>query len=145
VNGLGMKRLRDRQGGQGLAEFALTATVFMFLLIGALDIGRGVYIFNGVAEAAREIARTTSIFPGGATLGSSSETADAVALQRGLVPGLGTPTFACTDIAGASQTGMCSGGKWVEVTISAPYQPATPLFVIFGSMTFTSSSSAEVQ
>jgi hypothetical protein len=138
-------RRRDRQAGQGLAEFALTATVFMFLLIGALDLGRGVYTFNGVAEAAREIARTTSIFPGGVSLGSSSETAETVAIQRGLVPGLGTPTFACIDIAGAAQTGTCSGGKWVEVTISAPYQPATPLLAIFGSMTFTSSSSAEVQ
>jgi len=138
-------RSRHAQGGQAIAEFALTVGIFIVLLIGALDLGRGVYIFNGVSEAAREIARTTSIFPGGASLGSSTETASVVATQQGLVPGLSTPTYACIDIAGASQSGTCSGGKWVSVSVSAPYQPATPLLAIFGAMTFSSTSSAEIQ
>ena len=140
-----MRSPRRSDRGQAVAEFALTIGIFVFLLIGALDLGRGVYIFNGVAEAAREIARTTSIFPGGATLGSSGETATIVATQRGLVPGLGSPTYSCIDIAGATQTGTCTNGKWVRVTVSAPYHPATPLLAIFGEMTFTSSSSAEIQ
>jgi len=135
----------DDQHGQAVAEFALTVGIFVVLLIGALDLGRGVYLFNGVSEASREIARATSIFPGGTSLGSSGETAAVVATQRSLVPGLATPTYDCIDIAGTSQTGTCGGGKWVRVTVSAPYQPATPLLAIFGSMTFTSSSSAEIQ
>ncbi|HLA15932.1 MAG TPA: TadE family protein [Candidatus Limnocylindrales bacterium] len=138
-------RGRRDQRGQAIAEFALTVGIFIVLLIGALDLGRGVYIFNGVSEAAREIARTTSIFPGGATLGSSSETAAVVATQQGLVPGLSAPLYDCIDIAGTSQSGTCSGGKWVRVSVSAPYQPATPLLAIFGAMTFASTSSAEVQ
>jgi hypothetical protein len=133
------------QNGQTIAEFAITIGLFMLLLIGATDLGRGVYVFNGVSEAAREIARTTSIFPGGTTLGGSSETALVVATQRSLVPGLGLPTFTCTDIAGTVESGTCGGGKWVMVTVSAPYQPATPLLAIFGAMTFTSTSSAEIQ
>jgi hypothetical protein len=131
--------------GQAMAEFALTIGIFVIMLIAALDLSRGVYIFNGVAEAAREIARATSIFPGGASLGSSGETATVVAIQKGLVPGLGDPTFSCIDIAGAAQSGTCTNGRWVRVTVSAPYQPATPLLAIFGAMTFTASSSAEIQ
>jgi hypothetical protein len=134
-----------RQDGQTIAEFALTIGIFVVLLIGALDLGRGVYLFNGVSEAAREIARTTSIFPGSPTLGSSSETADVVTVQQGLVPGLTTPSYACIDIAGTAQSGTCDVGEWVTVTVSAPYQPATPLLAFFGSLTFTSSSSAEIQ
>jgi Flp pilus assembly protein TadG len=139
-----MSGRRHVERGQSVTEFALVVGIFVFLLIGALDLGRGVYVFNGVSEAAREIARTTSIFPG-STLGDSSQTADTVAIQQGLIPGLGSPTFQCTDIAGTTVAGSCAVGDWVKVTVSAPYQPATPLLAIFGSFTFTSSSSAEIQ
>ena len=70
------------------------------------------YQFNGVSQAARELARVASVHPGG-TLGGSSEVTSTLAAQRGLVPGSGPPTYACIDIAGATVTGPCNGGNWV--------------------------------
>jgi hypothetical protein len=134
-----------RQAGQSVAEFALTIGIFTVLLIGTLDLARAVYLFNGVSEAAREIARTTSIFPGGDDLGSSGETATTLSTQQALLPGLGTPSYACIDIAGAAVSGRCDSGEWVEVTVAAPYQPATPFVSFVGPITFSSTSSAEIQ
>ncbi len=59
---------RPGRSGQGLVEFAIVIPVFLVILMGVVDLGRGIYMYNGVAEAAREIARVTSVHPG-STLG----------------------------------------------------------------------------
>ena len=51
-------------GGQATVEFALSVIVFVTMLCGVFDLGRGVYENNALSEAAREIARTTSVHPG---------------------------------------------------------------------------------
>jgi Flp pilus assembly protein TadG len=129
--------------GQALVEFSLAFLVFVTMLMGLVDLARGVYAFNGVSQAAREIARATSVHPG-TTLGDSSQTAAVLATQRGLVPGLGTPTFACVDIDGSSVAGDCVPGDSVKVTISATYQPITPVVSFLGTVTLQSSSSIEI-
>ena len=134
----------DRQRGQALVEFSLTFLVFVTLLMGLVDLARGVYAFNGVAQAAREIARATSVHPGTASLGDSPQTAAALATQQGLVPGLGTPTFACVDIDGSAITASCVPGDWVKVTIAATYRPITPVVGFLGTVTLQSSSSVEI-
>ncbi len=77
-----------RDSGQALVEFSLAIMVFLVMVLALFDLGRGVYMYNGVSEAAREIARVTAVHPG-VTLGASTETADRIAVQRALVPGLG--------------------------------------------------------
>ena len=81
---------RAGERGQGLVEFSIAITVFLLLVMGTIDLGRAVYQFNGVSQAARELARVASVHPGG-TLGTSSQATSTLAAQRGLVPGLGTP------------------------------------------------------
>jgi len=71
-------RTRHEHRGQALVEFSLALIVFLVLLMGILDLGRGIYMFNGVSQAAREIARVTSVYPGGATLGTSTQTTTVV-------------------------------------------------------------------
>lgn len=137
------RRARPAAGGQALVEFSLTFVVFVTMLMGLVDLARGVYAFNGVSQAAREIARATSVHPG-TTLGDSTETAAVLATQAGLVPGLGTPSFACVDIDGSPVTGDCVPGDWVKVTISATYQPITPVVSFLGTMSLQSSSSIEI-
>jgi hypothetical protein len=119
--------------------------VFLFLLIGIIDLARGVFTLNGVAEAAREIARETSLYPGDGTLGSSLETATVIATQRTLVPGLQTPSFSCVDIAGTSVSGECNPGNWVRVTVTASYVPVMPVAAFVGPVDLQSTSSAEIQ
>lgn len=135
----------DGRGGQALVEFSFAILVFLFLFIGLIDLGRGVFTFNGVSQAAREIARETSVHPGSGGLGTSPESQAMVGTQRGLVPGLQTPTYGCFDIAGTAQADACAAGDWVRVTTTAVFQPSLPLLAALGPMTLSSSSSAEIQ
>jgi len=48
---------RRRRRGQGLVEFALVAPVFILILMAFFDLGRGVFIYNSITNAAREGAR----------------------------------------------------------------------------------------
>jgi Flp pilus assembly protein TadG len=135
---------RRRSGGQALVEFSLTVLIFLLMLMGIFDLGRAIYMYNGVAEAAREIARVTSVHPG-TTLGNSTETAAVVATQKGLIPNLGNPTFACRNIDNTAVSGTCQAPDHsVRVSISAVYTPATPVLSFLGSITLSSSSSARV-
>ena len=86
------RRRQARSRGQSLVEFSLVVVPFVFIMMGIFDLGRGIYMMNGTAEAAREIARVTSVHSGcplnavSCDLGSSTETANVVATQRRLVP-----------------------------------------------------------
>jgi Flp pilus assembly protein TadG len=133
-----------RERGQSLVEFALGLTVFLTLLIGLVDLARAAFLFNGVSDAAREIARVTSVHPG-ATLGVSSQTTAAVSAERALVPGLTIDSYSCIDLAGAAVTGTCQPGNWVKVAVRTSFQPILPILSAFGQLTFTTASSAKIQ
>jgi Flp pilus assembly protein TadG len=132
-------------GGQALVEFSLGILVFLMVFVGMIDLARGVFVFNGVSEAAREIARETSVHPGTGALGSSPQSTSVYQTQRLLVPGLAAPTYTCYDIAGALQTDACQPGDWVRVTATSTFRPSMPLLAMLGPFTFSSSSSAEIQ
>lgn len=130
--------------GQTVAEFAIGIVVFLLILLGIVDAGRAVYQLSGVSQAAREIARTTSVHPG-ATLGDSTETAETVAVQTRLVPGLSVSSYACVDIGGASVAGPCKPGNWVRVTVISRFEPSMPLLTLLGPIDLASSGSAEIE
>ena len=127
-----------------MAEFSLAIIVFLLLLMAVLDFGRAIYMYNGVSQAAREIARATSVHPGD-PLGSSPEAEAVIATQQGLVPNLGEPDYACVDIAGAPVTGDCLPGNSVKVTVHAPYAAVTPLLGFLGTFDLQSSTSIKIQ
>jgi Flp pilus assembly protein TadG len=45
------------QRGQSLVEFALILPVIVMIVFGLFDLGRGVFAFNTVAQAARQATR----------------------------------------------------------------------------------------
>ena len=142
-------RAGDRRG-QTLAEFALALPIFLFILMAIFDFGRAIYMNNGVAEAARELARVTSVHRCGGspcTLGSSSQTQAVLATQRSLIPNLRTPTFSCVDIDGSAinSATTCLPGNQVRVQIVAPYSPITPLLGLTGTWDLQSTSSVSIQ
>jgi hypothetical protein len=143
-----VNRVRRREGGQAMVEFALAGFILVVVIMAFIDLGLAVYRYNGVAEAAREIARTTSIYPG-TPLGSSAETASTIAVQQGIVPGLLAPSFGCVDDGGATVIGGgaagCAPGDVVQVTVHAWYQPTTPLLTLLGPFDLSSSASNHVQ
>jgi Flp pilus assembly protein TadG len=57
-----MARVRPvRRDGQALVEFALVLPIFLLIVFGVFDLGRGVYAYNTVANAAREGARVAAV------------------------------------------------------------------------------------
>src|SRR5207237_7822882 len=52
-----MRSLFRHRRGQSMVEFAVLAPVFFLLLLGTIDLGRAVYIYNAISNAAREGAR----------------------------------------------------------------------------------------
>jgi hypothetical protein len=135
-----------RGAGQAMVEFALVIPLFLLLMVGVFDLGRGIYEFNGVSQAAREIARTTSVHPG-IVLGSSAETLRTIATQRALIPGMHNPAVAdyqCLKIDGtASPNNPCTSGDFVAVTVRADFTPLA--FLGFGGpMTLASTSSIQI-
>ena len=144
------RRPRARDGGQALVELSLVLVPFLFIVLGILDVGRGIYVYNGAAEAAREIARVTSVHPGTDITqpsGWSSQMQAVVATQESLVPGLTTSgiSIACTDLAGTVQSGSeCFVGtqnRYVQVTVSVPFNVVVLNFLpVKPTFTFTSVS-----
>jgi Flp pilus assembly protein TadG len=52
-----MRTTRRRSRGQALVEFALVFPIALIVLFGVFDVGRAVFIYNGLTNAAREGAR----------------------------------------------------------------------------------------
>lgn len=131
--------------GQALVEFALAVIVFLMLVMAIVDFGRGIYMYNGVSQAAREVARTMSVHPG-SPLGSSADATDTFNVQKRLVPNLQDPTFACVAAdTYAVVTRPCIPGDLVRVEVTAPFQPVTPLLGAFGPFNLKGSSTVEIQ
>ena len=136
---------RATGGGQALVEFSLAITVFLLLNRAIVDFGRGIYTYNGVSQAAREVARTMSVHPG-SPLGSSTDATDTVNVQKRLVPGLQDPTYSCVAAdTYAVVSRPCIPGDLVRVEVTAPFSPVTPLLGAFGSFTLKGSSTVEIQ
>jgi hypothetical protein len=148
ANRHGMKRTGRRSArGQALPEFALVAPIFLILVLGIVDFGRAIYLYNGLSQASREIARAASVNPG-APLGSSTQTQNVLAVQRKLVPGMGNPQFSCVDSWGdeipGNGSGGCASGDYVKVLLKVPYSPVA-LFGLAGPIQLSSSSTNQVQ
>lgn len=140
-----MRKDRRDERGQAMVEFSLAIIVFLVLLMGVVDFGRAIYQYNGVSQAAREIARVTAVHPGAdfsTDAGRSSETKAVIQTQNGLIPNLQDPLIKCVDVAGDVITTGCIAGDWIQVRISAPYTPITPLLGLTGTWDFFSSSTS---
>ncbi len=110
-----------------------------------IDLARAVFIFNGVAQAAREIARETSVHPGRATIGRQRRVPRGRRHPARPGPWASDACLPCYDIEGVLQLDGCQSADWVRVTAIADFQPSLPLLTMLGPMTVSSTSSAEIQ
>ena len=141
---------RGTDRGQALDEFSLAVIPFIFLLMAVLDLGRGIYMMNGTAEAAREITRVTIVHPTDASgnLGLSADTTGVIATQQNLIPGL--TVSASTDITCVDENDAviadanCRPEDFIKVRVTAPFAPITPIVSMFGSHTFESTSRMQI-
>jgi len=118
-------------------------------MMAIFDFGRAIMQYNGVAQAAREIARVTAVHEGSdftTSGGRSAQTNAVIATQKQLVPYLQDPTITCVLIDGTEKTSQCEEGDWINVVIHAPYTPVTPLLGLTGTWNlFSSSTSVQLQ
>jgi Flp pilus assembly protein TadG len=143
-----------RRRGQALVEFSLALIPFLLILMGIVDLGRGIYMNNGVNEAAREIARVTAVHPctpGSCTLGNSAETLATIGTQKGLIPGLGsgTITFACVTVSDALETTIpagtgCPRDDFIRVTVTVAYAALTPVLSMVAPSNLSSTAHIQV-
>jgi Flp pilus assembly protein TadG len=141
---------RDLHRGQAVAEFALALIPLLFLVFGVFDLGRAIYLYNSTAEAAREIARVTSVHPYDTccAYGSSTQAQAVIADQKAAIPGLTASgiSVSCVDIADAPiADASCRPGDFMKVTVSVTWTPATPLLAALGDLTVSSVSRMELQ
>ena len=138
----------NHERGQSLPEFALVLIPFLLLLLGLFDLGGGIYTYNAVSQAAREIARSASVdFQNGASsLGTSAQTIQVKNTQKKLVPGLKDSgiQISCVDIEDAPVGTGCGPGDFVRVRISVTYSPVTPLLGLTGPFDLVSVSHIEI-
>jgi hypothetical protein len=114
--------------GQAVTEFAIVLPLFVIFIFGIIDLGRAIYIYNGVSQASREIARAASVHPGN-PLGSSSQVQDVIDIQKALVFGMSDPKFHCEDTLGKTVpgdgSGGCAPGDVVRVEVGFAYHPVS--------------------
>ena len=144
----------NRRGGQALVEFSLALIPFLLILMGIVDLGRGIYMNNGISEAAREIARVTAVHlctGSPCTLGNSTETQATIGTQKGMIPGLGSGTiqFACTTVSDVVLTSLesgavCDSGDFIRVQVTVSYSALTPILSMVAPSTLSSTAHIQV-
>lgn len=121
---------RNDSRGQTLVEFALILPIFLLIVLGLFDVGRGVYAYNTIANAARSAARVAIVNQDPAVI-------RAEARQAGVALGL---SDADIDLVPCDELD-CS----YAVTITYDYQAATPLIGALFDPTLSSTAEMPIE
>lgn len=106
--------MRRAQAGLAAVEFAIVGVYALAVLIGAMEVGRMLFVWNTLGEATRRGARVATVNASAATVKA------AVLTYAGHVPGLSTGNVAVgyLDEAGAASTVNAAGVAFVTVSIT---------------------------
>lgn len=161
---------RRRTRGQALVEFALVLPLFILILVGIFDLGRAVYAFNTVNNAAREAVRLAIVDQNCDAIGqTASEKASSLDVSW-TYNGALTPAAACAataqdvhieflepDYTGAGTfNDSCDPGQLspngprysciAQVTVEYHYSAATPIIGnLIGPLTLTGTSQQPIE
>ena len=138
---------RRRRRGQALVEFALVIPIFLLVMVAMFDLGRAVFAYNTLTNAAREGVRLAIV---------NQDTASIIARAKSqtAIVELSNPSvdisFKQVDADG-TMGGNCSPvavGCVAIVNFEATYRPITPLIadILFkNGVTFTATSVLSVE
>jgi Flp pilus assembly protein TadG len=153
-------RRRPSSRGQSLVEFALILPIFLLILFGLFDMGRAVYAWSTINNAAREAARLlivdqTWALEGGTVVFSHARAEalrqsvalaidnDQVSIDFRDPDVLDTPN-SCEDVEDDPSTVRL--GCVAAVTVDYSFTPATPVIgQIIGSMTLEGESRFSIE
>ncbi len=106
--------------GTTTVEMALVIVAFFVLIIGLIDVGRGVVAFNSITSAATDAARHAIVHGSRATTPASSTSIENYV--KGKLPGLSGVQVATVWDPDNSQ------GSTVEITVQYRFRPVVALF-----------------
>ena len=134
-------RLRGRERGTSTVELAFVLPVFLLLLLGALDFGQAIVLYNAASGAARDGARAAQVVitPGHATVTSAqsqitaadTQIKDAALRVTSPLAGLGRQVIGSSrgmDIVTTVSQDAASN-LWVTTTVTTSYQPIAGQFL----------------
>jgi Flp pilus assembly protein TadG len=138
-----------RGRGQALVEFALVIPIFLLLLVALFDVGRAVFSYNTLTNAAREGARTAIVNQDVPSIVARAKNQTAivelddpsVSVHFYQVAADGTPDL-------SDPCDLVAVGCLAVVSFEATYHPITPIIgnILFGSgVTFTAKSVLSVE
>ncbi len=132
-HGVPVRRVFGRnERGQSMVEFALILIPFLLIVIGLFDVGRAIYGYNTVANAAREGARV-------AIVNQTEAAVDAAAVESAVALKLTAADVQFVDCAVREK--FCQ----VTVTVTWDYGAITPLIGDLFNPTISSSASMPVE
>lgn len=150
-------RIRARRAtrGQTLAEFALVIPIFLLILMGLFDLGRAVFIYNGLTNAAREAARLAIVNQDSTGIADraqamafgvslTSTPADIVAFYKQSPNADDVETNEPCD--NSDDEHMIAVGCIAVVEANASWQPITPLLgAVVGNISMTGRSELPIE
>jgi Flp pilus assembly protein TadG len=140
---------RRHRAGQALVEFALVIPVFLLLLVGLFDLGRAVFAYNTLTNAAREGARLAIVNQDEASIIQHAKNASAIVELN--VPNVDVKFWQINNDGTPDTSTPCdlvANGCLAVVTFEATYQPITPIvsnIVFKNGVTFTATSQLLVE
>ncbi len=114
------KFINSPKRGQTLVEFAIILPLFIFLMIVIFDLGRAVYYYSVIHNAAREGARYGIINPKATDYPAIAERAKEYAI------GLGADDITVTVAPGPAENAGTKPNPTILVTVTYCFIPITP-------------------
>lgn len=152
---------RRRSRGQSLVEFSLVFPIIVLLIVGFFEIGRAVFAFNTIANAARQAVRVATVnqLPDVTDCDETRPIEDpyephwslrGCAIAAGNVLGISTSNVSVSYEAPPGTTLDCDPtlhvGCIVTVTVSYDFSVATPFVnLLIGPIAMSQSSSMPIE
>jgi Flp pilus assembly protein TadG len=135
-----LRRLMSRRAsGQSMVEFALAVPIFLLLVLGVVDLGRGFFSYAQLSNSVREGARV-------ATFNQSTSVIRDTVKTKAPTLGLTDANITVTCYSGFTATTKACGsvaiGDGVKVSASLPFRPLTTRITSITGSPITISQSA---
>jgi len=143
-----LRRSRSTRG-QALVEFALVIPLFLLMLVGIFDLGRAVFSYNTLTNAAREGARLAIVNQYKPSIIQRAK--DQTAITELNAPNVDVNFYQVNTDGTPDTSKPCSlvaVGCLAVVTFESTYQPITPIisnFLFKYGVTFTARSVLSVE
>lgn len=138
-----MIRRRDHSRGQALVEFGLILPIFLLVLFGLFDLGRAVFAYNTIQNAAREAVRV-------AIVDQNEDVILAEAQQHAIGLGLTDANVQLSFLQPDTMTTPCNTpiaiSCEVEILVNYTFTPATPIIGnLVGNLNLSAASRQPVE